>query len=135
MTGYEVAPFGPESGGPQTPGNPYTPRGRGRGGGGGGFRGRGGGRGGFNDAKSTPVGSRTPVTGLGYHGQGHKFSSEPITLNRDMLGGNGGRKRGLGDTVGKNGVTWGGGIAPLFVKAGELFKDGEVDIIKVDPGE
>jgi len=52
-----------------------------------------------------------------------------------MLGGNGGRKRGYGDTVGKSGVTWGGGAAPLFVKAGELFKDGEVDIIKVDPGE
>ena len=58
-----------------------------------------------------------------------------MVLTRDMIGGNGGRRRGLGDTVGKSGVTWGGGAAPLFVKAGELFKDGEADIIKVDPGE
>lgn len=27
---------------------------------------------------------------------------------------------------------WGGRGAPLFVKGGELFKDGEVDIIKQD---
>jgi hypothetical protein len=39
-----------------------------------------------------------------------------------------------GDTVGKQGVFWGGGAAPIFVKAGELFKDGEVDILKVDKG-
>jgi hypothetical protein len=29
-------------------------------------------------------------------------------------------------------VTWGGGGAPLFVKAGELFRDGEVDVVKRD---
>lgn len=36
--------------------------------------------------------------------------------------------------MGKQGVFWGGGAAPIFVKAGELFKDGEVDILKVDKG-
>jgi hypothetical protein len=41
----------------------------------------------------------------------------------------------MGDTVGKSGVMWGGGYAPIFVKAGELFKDGEVDVIKLDAGE
>jgi hypothetical protein len=35
-------------------------------------------------------------------------------------------------TVGREGVMWGGRGAPLFVKGGELFKDGEVDIIKQD---
>lgn len=30
---------------------------------------------------------------------------------------------------------WGGRGAPLFVKGGELFKDGEVDIFKMEEGE
>jgi len=37
--------------------------------------------------------------------------------------------------VGRGGVTWGGGPAPLFVKAGELFKDGEVEVITFDKSD
>ena len=54
------------------------------------------------------------MIGLGYRGKG---------------------KQAARSTVGKDSVTWGGGPAPLFVKAGELFKDGEVDVITVDAGE
>lgn len=37
-------------------------------------------------------------------------------------------------TVGREAVMWGGRGAPLFVKGGELFKDGEVDIFKMTEG-
>lgn len=36
---------------------------------------------------------------------------------------------------GLSGSRWGGGLAPLFIKAGELFKDGEVDVITQEEGE
>ncbi|BEI93595.1 uncharacterized protein CcaverHIS019_0600540 [Cutaneotrichosporon cavernicola] len=56
-------------------------------------------------------GTATPITsGLGYHRSG------PRTAAREVGGV----------------VTWGGGGAPLFVKAGELFRDGEVDVVKRD---
>ncbi|CAK9779423.1 hypothetical protein CC85DRAFT_289648 [Cutaneotrichosporon oleaginosum] len=56
-------------------------------------------------------GAATPITsGIGYHRRG------PRTAAREI------------DGV----VTWGGGGAPLFVKAGELFRDGEVDVVKCD---
>ena len=69
------------------------------------------------------------MTGLGYHGHGHSFRNGdvPGSGRTEALQRGARRRMVLGDTVGKNGVTWGGGAAPLFVKAGELFKDGELD--------
>lgn len=68
------------------------------------------------------------MTGLGFHGKGHAFKNAELPGSAKSAGAPGARTRMvLGDTVGKNGVTWGGGAAPLFVKAGELFKDGELD--------
>ena len=55
-------------------------------------------------------GSATPAAGLGYH---KDTQSERSTTR-------------------KEGVKWGGGAAPMFVKAGELFKDGEDEVIGVD---
>lgn len=114
-TGY-VQPFGPTSDSPSGRGS-QTPRGRGRG------------RGGFANTKSTPgpdSGQSTPVRGLGHRG------------GRGGLGARG-KEQSLGykvtSTVGREGVTWGGRGAPLFVKAGELFKDGEVDVVKRGDGE
>lgn len=40
-----------------------------------------------------------------------------------------------GSSRGLNGACWGGGLAPLFIKAGELFKDGEVDVITHEEGQ
>ena len=67
------------------------------------------------------------MTGLGYPGKGKGVDKRAYPDSR------GGYKSG--DTVGRTGVMCGGGAAPLFVKAGELFKDGEVDIISIDKGE
>ncbi len=111
--GFSVAPYGPNSGHTPSPGElsgrgGYTPPGRGRG------RGRGFSSP-FRDGHTphTPQsGSATPVTGLGYH-KGKQVDRS---------------------TGGKGGVKWGGGAAPLFVKAGELFKDGEVEVITIDSG-
>lgn len=91
--------------GPQTPRDmPDRPREQ--------FRGRGRGiRGGIGLGRTTPSsGARTPTTGLGSGSRRHPA----IIL----------------DGV----VTWGGGWAPLFIKAGELFRDGEVDV-KDEEGE
>lgn len=67
-----------------------------------------------NSSSTNASGTATPITsGLGYHKSG------PRTAAREI------------DGV----VTWGGGFAPLFVKAGELFRDGEVDVVKRDGGE
>lgn len=76
------------------------------------FRGRGRGiRGGIGLGRTTPSsGARTPTTGLGSGSRRHPA----VVL----------------DGV----VTWGGGWAPLFIKAGELFRDGEVDV-KDEEGE
>lgn len=106
-----------------------------------GSRGRGRGRGGFfkprptardtpegTDTDAPPSGARTPATGgLGYHvsagsrlGVGSRRTPGVMTPQR----------------VDSSGVVfWGGHGAPLFVKAGELFKDGEVDVVKRDGGE
>ena len=65
---------------------------------------------------SSDSGVSTPVTGLGYHKHG-----PPSSLSRS--------------TIGKAGANWGGGAAPLFVKAGELFKDGIVDVVRRDRGD
>ncbi|ORY32323.1 hypothetical protein BCR39DRAFT_47178 [Naematelia encephala] len=122
LEGYSVDSFG---GAPSD-----SPRGRGRGAGFGGNGGRGsyiprgaqGQRGGSSARGAfTPSGAATPVTGLGYHGKGKAPERGGRTLGKS--------------TVGKGGVIWGGGMAPLFVKAGELFKDGEVDVITIDEGE
>jgi hypothetical protein len=50
--------------------------------------------------------------------------------------GGSGMRGGFGARGGRGGETlWGGGNAPIFVKAGELFKEGEVDIITIDKGK
>lgn len=126
--GYNVAPFGPDttaspgpSRGPGRGRGEFTPRGSGRGGGRGGRGGRGGATAGESPYGS---GSATPVTGLGYRRDDKHHGKHP--------------RHGLGSTVGKGigsgDVIWGGRGAPLFVKAGELFKDGEVDVITLDQG-
>lgn len=67
-----------------------------------------------NFTSASQSGTTTPITsGLGYH------RSAPRTAAREI------------DGV----VTWGGGLAPLFVKAGELFRDGEVDVVKRHDGK
>jgi hypothetical protein len=110
-----VQPFGP-SDSPSNRGSPH-PRGRGRG------------RGGLG-TNATPAsprvdsGSSTPVRGIGHRGRGAGLGSD-----RPSSGYKG------KSTVGREGVTWGGRGAPIFVKSGELFKDGEVDIIRKDEGE
>lgn len=55
------------------------------------------------------------MTGLGFKGKG-KAREDPIRSSPAP-----------GRTLRSGEVIWGGGAAPLFVKAGELFKDGEVD--------
>lgn len=46
------------------------------------------------------------------------------------------RESTVGRGIGTGEVIWGGRKgAPMFVKAGELFKDGEVDVITMDEGE
>ncbi|ORX35975.1 hypothetical protein BD324DRAFT_514435 [Kockovaella imperatae] len=122
LDAYTVAPFGNTSTDPS-----HTPRNR--------YKGKNKAfDSNLNDDKNTPSGSTTPVTGLGYHGRGHTFpSSRGFAPDRAGIGGGGRReKHRSGDTVGKIGVSWGGGSAPIFVKAGELFKDGEVDVVTVE---
>ncbi|WVQ82761.1 hypothetical protein IAT38_004893 [Cryptococcus sp. DSM 104549] len=122
-----VAPFGDSA-----------PRGRGS------FNQRGGnrGRGQFTGPHQPPQnftphlshapGIATPnkVRGLGFHTPTEKRQPGGKVT---QVPGSGGR---LGSTVGKGlgdgTIYWGGGLAPLFVKAGELFKDGEVDIVTND---
>ena len=58
------------------------------------------------------TGSTTPVAGLGYH--------KEKQVKRSTVG------DPRGTTI------WGGGDAPLFVKAGDLFKDGTVEVITLD---
>lgn len=111
-----VQPFGP-SDSPSSRGSPLT-RGRGR-----------GGRGGLgaNATTASPrveSGSSTPVRGIGHRSRGGGLGSD-----RPSSGYKG------KSTVGREGVTWGGRGAPIFVKSGELFKNGEVDIIRKDQGE
>jgi hypothetical protein len=109
-SGY-VQPFGPTDT-PSSRGSPF-PRGRGRG------------RGGLG-ATPTPAsprldsGQSTPVRGLGHRGRGGGLGDRPSSGYKGK------------STVGREGVTWGGRGAPLFVKGGELFKDGEVDIVRRD---
>ncbi|WVR05912.1 hypothetical protein IAU60_002938 [Kwoniella sp. DSM 27419] len=150
MEGFSVQPFGgPSAPPPIDQPTGFTPRGRG------GFGGRGRGRGStpnasrgghqFNQTPSraaaaqaetpgsgTPSGAATPVHGLGFR----KSESPLVPATRKH-----GDHRGLGlgrSTVGKGVsrdsgvVTWGGGFAPLFIKAGELFKTGEADVITLD---
>ncbi|WWC86279.1 uncharacterized protein L201_001152 [Kwoniella dendrophila CBS 6074] len=137
MEGFNVQPFGPSI--PSTPddrGN-QTPR-------------RGGipkglfqphNRGNPNESQpQTPSGAATPVHGLGFHDE--KSKSKKTNDQHDLTRSKGDH-RGLGlgsgsfnSTVGKGlgqgkAVTWGGGKAPLFVKAGELFKDGEAEVITI----
>jgi hypothetical protein len=113
-TGF-VQPFGPTDT-PSNRGSPF-PRGRGRG------------RGAFGASPSTASpkvasGSSTPVRGVGHRGgRGGLGSDRPSAGHQGK------------STVGREGVTWGGRGAPLFVKGGELFKDGEVDIVRKDESE
>ncbi|WWC99711.1 hypothetical protein V866_006616 [Kwoniella sp. B9012] len=120
MEGFNVQPFGPSSSaspGPSTARGrgSQTPRGRGRG-----FSShhRGG-----HQQPATPSGVATPVHGLGFH------EHEPDTRTKGDHRGLGSGRSTVGKGLGTGTVTWGGGRAPLFVKAGELFKEGEADVI------
>ncbi|KAL1410593.1 squalene synthetase-like protein [Vanrija albida] len=94
-------------------------RGRGRGGGGGGVRPRAEHTPNATDTDA-PSGSRTPATGgLGYHRGAVGARRTPGTMTPT-------RTDASGATL------WGGHGAPLFVKAGELFRDGEVDVVRRD---
>ncbi|WWD17876.1 hypothetical protein CI109_102320 [Kwoniella shandongensis] len=122
MDGFNVAPFGPSP----VPSGISTPRGRGgfpsRGGRG---RGGGGGRGGqFGTPQPrTPSGTATPIRGLGYR-------DAPTARGKGDHRGLGlGKTSTVGRGIGTGDVMWGGGMAPIFVKAGELFKEGEADVI------
>lgn len=111
------------------------------------------------ESPGPPSGVSTPVTGLGYPGRGGATGSRGRGVGRGAGSASTSHHAGLGlgssrlgdnatptgsassskskmhvkSTVGREGVTWGGGRgAPLFVKAGELFKDGEVDVVKMD---
>jgi hypothetical protein len=72
-------------------------------------------------SSSVPTpGAATPATGLGFGGVRAVRERERTAIRV------------------RAGVTyWGGGSggAPLFVKAGELFREGEVDVVKRDGGE
>ncbi|WRT64174.1 uncharacterized protein IL334_001103 [Kwoniella shivajii] len=118
MDGFNVQPFGP----PPADSGGFTPRGRG------GYTPGGRGRGfqqnrGPHQNPSTPSGAATPVRGLGFRDQ------VPTTRAKGDHRGLGVGHSTVGKGIGTGTVTWGGGKAPLFVKAGELFKEGEVDII------
>jgi len=117
LTSGFVQPFGPTD----TPSNRGSPFPRGRG------RGRGG-LGASTNSSSPQVasGSSTPVRGVGHRGRGGHGG---LGSDRPSSGYKG------KSTVGREGVTWGGRGAPLFVKGGELFKDGEVDIVRKNESE
>ena len=112
--GYTVAPFGSGSANAQTPSD--TPRGRG-------FTTGGGHQHPHTPRSQEALGSATPMTGLGFHGNG---KGKAPSRAEGTVG------RGIGNGGGS--VIWGGGRAPLFVKASELFKDGEGDVITIDRG-
>nr|XP_018267262.1 uncharacterized protein I303_01247 [Kwoniella dejecticola CBS 10117]OBR89420.1 hypothetical protein I303_01247 [Kwoniella dejecticola CBS 10117] len=122
MEGFNVQPFGPSTSASE-PSTPYgrgsqTPRGRGRGN-------PQFSRGGHQPSR-TPSGTATPKDGLGYHDSKPK----PDTRTKGDHRGLGSGKSTVGRGLGADTVTWGGrGKAPLFVKAGELFKEGEADVI------
>ena len=126
--GYEVASHAPQSqtlhslSGHATPTRGFGGRGR--------NRGASHTSGTSRESFQPRSGSSTPVSGLGFRGKGHSFRSG-LGLDAIPRGAN----KPIGATVGKSGITWGGGAAPLFVKAGELFKDGEVDVVTVDKGK
>lgn len=150
-TGFNVTPYGST----ESPGTPHGyGRGRGRGAGAGGSggsytprgRGRGGGLGFNADRLHTPQstsaqdspgasGSATPVTGIGYKGKGK--SALPGAADMGTSGAPPGRMTStVGRGIGTGDVTWGGRKgAPMFIKAGELFKDGEVDLVTGDQGK
>jgi hypothetical protein len=118
LSGF-VQPFGPTDS-PSNRGSPF-PRGRGRG--------RGGLGASTNNNGASPnvtSGQSTPVRGVGHRGRGGHGG---LGSDRPSSGYKG------KSTVGREGVTWGGRGAPLFVKGGELFKDGEVDIVRKDESE
>ncbi|WWC66293.1 uncharacterized protein I206_100194 [Kwoniella pini CBS 10737] len=123
MEGFNVQPFGPTTSTsvPSTPharGN-QTPRGRGRGL----YQSNRG----SNRNPDTPSGAATPVHGLGFHDE------KPDPRGKGNHRGLGSGKSTVGQGLGTDTVTWGGrGKAPLFVKAGELFKEGEADVITMD---
>lgn len=115
-TGFAVTPFGPGPGDRRegTPSGTDSPRGRGA------YRGSGGrGRGFGWKEQRTPSGAQTPVTGVGFRGKGKNRENGTSPGSRSTVG------RGIGTGE----VRWGGGAAPMFVKAGELFKDGEVGLV------
>jgi hypothetical protein len=145
VAGFSVDPFGAPAG--STPDNTSF-RGRGRGRGRGAFASHGKKHGGLGhdaqrvkdgegsgaphtpssapSAPDTPSGARTPVTGLGI----------PRPAAGSLISGAIGTARGkapiraMQPRQTRDGqVLWGGRGAPLFVKAGELFKDGEVDTV------
>nr|XP_019049269.1 hypothetical protein I302_03051 [Kwoniella bestiolae CBS 10118]OCF28199.1 hypothetical protein I302_03051 [Kwoniella bestiolae CBS 10118] len=120
MGGFNVQPFGPSPAGSPGPSTPsgrgsQTPRGRGRG-----SQPYNRGR---HHNPSTPSGSATSVHGLGFH------DTEADTRAKGDHRGLGSGKSTVGKGIGTGTITWGGGNAPLFVKAGELFKEGEADVI------
>ncbi|WVF70475.1 hypothetical protein IAT40_005265 [Kwoniella sp. CBS 6097] len=142
MEGFSVQPFGPSPtpSGASTPRGgrgAYTPRGAGgRGGGRGNTPSRGGGHHHHQNqphtpsslhTPQTPSGAATPVHGLGYHDVKSEVETRGKGDHRGL--GMGHAKSTVGKGMGNGTITWGGGKAPLFVKAGELFKDGEADVI------
>ncbi|KAK8865942.1 hypothetical protein IAR55_001091 [Kwoniella newhampshirensis] len=134
MDGFNVTPFGPSPvpSGISTPRRSDTFHSRGvRGGRGGGGLSRGGHLGTPSASAQeprTPSGAATPVHGLGYH--------DPALTSRskgDHRGLGLGKTSTVGRGIGTGEVRWGGGMAPIFVKAGELFKEGEADVITMTP--
>lgn len=71
-------------------------------------------------------GTATPnkIHGLGFHTPGQLSESGSARPSIEVT-----KAKTRGSSRGLNGTCWGGGLAPLFIKAGELFKDGEVDVI------
>ncbi|WVQ70948.1 hypothetical protein IAR50_000473 [Cryptococcus sp. DSM 104548] len=71
-------------------------------------------------------GTATPskVRGLGFH--------TPVQSDSDTARSSGIKNKNKNKFKAGSSSVWGGGAAPLFVKAGELFKDGEVDVITQD---
>lgn len=71
-------------------------------------------------------GTATPnkIHGLGFHTPGQLSESGSARPSIGVT-----KAKASGSSRGLNGACWGGGLAPLFIKAGELFKDGEVDVI------
>lgn len=100
---------------------------------------RGRGRGGWSGPHQAPGAERSqarPGRGRGLGFETPNTSASASGAATPITGGLGYHRRSPQVRVDKFGVvTWGGGIAPLFVKSGELFKEGEVDVVRKEGGE